>query len=134
MGSLYRKKRKQSDGSIVEERVWWAKYYVNGRAVRESTGTDREHEAKRFLKVREGAVATGQPLLPRADRIRYAEIAADLRRHYAATGARDLAEYDRRVAHLTRAFDGRRIAGLGQADVDGYILRRQGEGVVGATI
>lgn len=38
------------------------------------------------------------------------------------------------MVHLTRAFSGRRIAGLGQGDVDAYILTRRGEGVVGATI
>jgi integrase len=134
MGSLYRKRRKQPDGSIVEEQIWWVKYYQNGRPVRESTGTAKAKEADQFLKKREGAVATGQPILPRADRIRYEEGAADLRRHYEATGERDLAEYDRRVAHLTRAFAGRRIAQLGQVDVDAYVLRRRGEGVVGSTI
>jgi len=48
--------------------VWWCKYYVNGRPIRESTGTEKETGAKRFLKVREGRVAMGQPILRRADR------------------------------------------------------------------
>ena len=61
MGSLY----KQS-GS----RIWWVKYYSNGRPVRESAGTADEREAERFLKRREGQVAAGQPLLPRLDRVR----------------------------------------------------------------
>jgi hypothetical protein len=43
MGSLYRR------GDI-----WWVKYYQNGRALRESTRTAKEAEAKRFLKLREG--------------------------------------------------------------------------------
>jgi integrase len=72
--------------------------------------------------------------MPRADRVRFEEAEADLRQHYEATGARDLAEYDRRVAHLTRIFAGRRIAGIGQGDADAYVLRRQEQGVVGATI
>jgi len=135
MGYLYRLKLKSGRRS----EMWWAKYYVNGRPVRESTGVAADTEtppaeARRFLKAREGRVATGQPILPRADRIRYEDVAGDLRRHYQATGSRDLAEYDRRVAHLTRAFAGRRIAALGQEDVDRYILKRQAEGVVGATI
>jgi integrase len=135
MGYLYRPKLKSGRRS----EVWWAKYYQNGRPVRESTGVAADtdtppQEARRFLKEREGRVATGQPILPRADRIRYEEIAADLRRHYEATGARDLAEYDRRVAHLTRCFAGRRIAGIGQAGVDAYVLQRQAQGVVGSTI
>jgi hypothetical protein len=61
--------------------------------VRESTGAEKEGEAKRFLEVRRGAAAKGEPLMPRADRVRYEEAAADLRQHYEATGARDLAEY-----------------------------------------
>ena len=58
-------------------RIWWIKYYVNGRPVRESTGTDKEQEARRLLKTREGHAAAGMPMLPRADRIRYEEIATD---------------------------------------------------------
>jgi len=59
---------------------------VNGRAVRESTGTEKRTEAERFMKAREGCAATGQPILPRADRIRYEEVAQDLRAYYQTTG------------------------------------------------
>ena len=45
MGSLYKQ-----PGS----RIWWVKYHVHGRPVRESTGTADEQEAKRCLKTREG--------------------------------------------------------------------------------
>ena len=55
--------------------VWWVKYYVNGRPVRESTGTDMVLEAKKMLKERDGKAVTGQPIIKRADRIRYEEIA-----------------------------------------------------------
>ncbi len=79
MGMLYRR------GA-----VFWIKYYVNGRPIRESTRTDKETKAKRFLKEREGRAATGQPVIPRIDRIRYDDIADDLRRHYETSGERDL--------------------------------------------
>jgi integrase len=123
MGQLYQRGR-----------IWWVKYYVNGRPVRESTGFGKEKAARDFLKGREGRAATGQPILPKADRVRYEQVAADLRQHYEATGARDVAEYDRRVAHIARVFAGRRIAGIGQVDVDAYVLHRQAQGVVGSTI
>lgn len=86
--------------------VWWCKYYVNGRPVRESTGTEKETEAKRFLDGRRGRVATGQAILPRVDRIRYDEAEKNLRAHYEASGSRDLGEYTYRGAHLTAFFDG----------------------------
>jgi hypothetical protein len=38
--------------------VWWVKYYVNGQAVRESTETEKETEAERFLKTRRGTRPT----------------------------------------------------------------------------
>jgi hypothetical protein len=74
MGSLYKRGE-----------IWWVKYYENGRPRRESTGTEKETEARRFLKEREGRVATGQPILQRADRIRYEGVAQDLRQHYRMT-------------------------------------------------
>jgi len=136
MGYLYRPKLKKRSGETEarESSVLWCKYYVNGRPVRESTGHEKEQEARRFLKEREGRVATGQPILPRADRIRYEEVAADLKKHYEATGSRDLKEYARRVQHLDRSFTGRRIAAIGQPIVDAYIVHRQAETAVGATI
>jgi hypothetical protein len=79
MGSLYRR------GD-----VWWIKYYANGRPIRESTGTEKETEARRVLKEREGRVAIGQPILRRADRIGYEEVAEELRQHYQITRSRDL--------------------------------------------
>ncbi len=82
------------------EAVFWIKYYVNGRAIRESTRTDKETKAKRFLKEREGRAATGQPVIPRIDRVRYDDLAEDLRRHYETSGERDLKEADTRLKPL----------------------------------
>src|SRR5262245_2148995 len=65
MGQLYQRGR-----------IGWVKYYVNGRPVRESTGSEGEREAKRFLRTREGRPAAGMPVLPRVDHVRYEEIAA----------------------------------------------------------
>ncbi len=55
MGSVYRPKLKSGRPSTI----WWVKCYVNGRPVRESTGTEKETNARRFLKERDGRVATG---------------------------------------------------------------------------
>jgi integrase len=135
MGYLYRPKLKSGERA----RVWWAKYYANGRPVRESTGiagdTDTPpQEAKRFLKLREGAVASGSPVMPRADRIRYDELAAELRAHYESTGERGLVEAGSRLKHLDAFFAGRRAATIGAEFAAAYALKRQGEGASNATI
>jgi integrase len=143
MGSLYRRnyppagltyREAKADGTLIESQVWWAKYYVRGRAVRESTGTEKHEEAKRFLKAREGAAAIGQPVLPRVDRIRYDEVAQDLRTHYETTGCRNLKEADGRLAPLKRFFAGYRVANIGPAEVTKYVAGRQAEGVANGTI
>ena len=109
MGQLYR--RKKRDGKDAP--IWWIKYYINGKPIRESTGITKETEAKRFLKEREGMVAIGQPLIPRADRIPYETIATELKAHYEATGERDLVEAETRLKPLGKFFRGYKIAPLG---------------------
>src|SRR3989442_8482830 len=108
MGYLYRPKLKKRPGETEarESSVLWCKYYVNGRPVRESTGHEKEEGARRFLKLREGAVAGGAPIVPRADRVRYDELAEDLVQHYTASGDRDVDETKGRLAHLKPFFTG----------------------------
>jgi hypothetical protein len=69
-------------------RVWWMKFYVDGRPVYESTGQEKE-QAQRVLNGRLGKIAAGQPIVPRLDRITYVEVAKDLKDHYASSGSRD---------------------------------------------
>src|SRR5262252_225770 len=88
MGSIYRPKLKNGE----RQATYKITYSVNGKKIIESTGLTSEAEAKRVLKEREGRVATGQPILPRVDRIRYDEVRDDLVQHYKTTEDRDLAE------------------------------------------
>jgi len=143
MGYLYRPKHPpkgktyaeaKAHGTLHESSVWWAKYYVNGRAVRESTSTGKESEAKRFLKEREGRVASGQPVLPRVDRVRYEDAASDLRDHYRTTGKRNLVEAGCRLKHLDAFFTGWRLVNIGPAEVTRYVRQRQEAGATNGTI
>jgi len=123
MGQLYQRGR-----------IWWVKYYVNGRPVRESTGTEKEKEAERFLKTREGRAAAGMPILPRVDRVRYDEIAEDLRQHYRTTGSRDVVEAEKRLKHLGGFFCGMRVAGIGGAEATTYVEHRQRQEAANGTV
>jgi hypothetical protein len=130
MGSLYRQRGR--DGQLG--RIFWTSCYVNGRRHQESTGTDDEKKAKQILKQRESRVTLGLPVLPRADRIRYDEAAADLRAHYQTTGSRDLKDAAKLFKHLDPFFQGRRLASLDGALVTEYVLHRQGEGAANGTV
>ena len=123
MGSLYRRGN-----------VWWMKYYQNGRAIRESTGSTKQVTAKQILKEREGRLATGQPILRRIDRISYKEVAQDLRQHYQTTGLRNLTEAGYRLKHLDALFTDGRIVTIGPSEITAYVAKRQEEGAANVTI
>jgi hypothetical protein len=105
------------------------KYYDNGKAVRESTETEKETEAKRVLKDHEGKAVNGQPVLPRVNRVLYDEATKDLRTHYKTTGRRNLREADKHLHHLEGFFRSRRISGIGPAEASSYVATQQAEGV-----
>jgi hypothetical protein len=52
---------KRGDGSIFfRGKIAWIKYYRNGKAFRESSGSEKESEARKFLKQRQGEIALGR--------------------------------------------------------------------------
>jgi hypothetical protein len=112
----------------------WIKYYVNGRPVRERTGTAKEKEAEQFLKRREGAAAEGRPVFRRLDGIRYEELAEDLRRYYATTVKHDKVESESRLTHLDPFFAHVRVAAIGPSLVARYVEQRQTEKAANGTI
>ncbi len=135
MGSLYRPRLK----SGARAGVWWCKYYVNGRAVRESTGVSGDTDsappaAKRFLKTREGAAAAGAPIAPRADRVRVEELLADLENDYRVNGRRSIERLTFSIAHLRPFFGGRRAHHVSPSDVRAYVSQRLDAGASNATI
>jgi integrase len=122
-------------GSVYQRGgVWWLKFSANGRIYRESAKTTDKEAAKQSLKIKEGKAALGEPVIPRVDRIRYDELAADLRRHYETTGSRAKPEYEKRLAHLDRFFADRRGANINPAVVTEYVAARQVEKAANGSI
>jgi hypothetical protein len=82
MGTLYQRPNSP---------CYWATYYDGtGKRVRVTTRTADKKEAKRFLKLREGAVAKGAPVPPRLDRVTFERAAGQphgLLPHHGAGGS-----------------------------------------------
>jgi len=56
-----KKRRLTVMGNIYKRgAVYWLKYYRNGKPYRESAKTEKETEAKRLLKKREGEISEGK--------------------------------------------------------------------------
>ena len=86
MGSLYRRGK-----------TWWIKYYIQGKPIRQSTGSESKKNAKDLLADREGRVVMGSPILPRMDRITFTEAVDELILHYTITGSRKLKDVESKL-------------------------------------
>jgi integrase len=112
--------------------IRWVKYYQNGRPIRESPRSEKETEAKRFLKLREGQVAQGKRVVLYADRVRFEDLAADFLTDYRVNGKRSLDKARRSVRHLQGYFGGMRAVDITTDKVRAYISKRQESGYANA--
>ena len=116
-------------------RIWWIRYYRDGRRFEESAKTDRYEKAKTLLKEREGDVAKGVPFSPSMARFKFDEAMADLETEYTVNQRDSLSHLKRRIAlHLAPWFRGRRMAKITSADVNAYVKRRHENDAAAASI
>jgi hypothetical protein len=107
MGRIYKQRWKGKDGTIHESRVWWIKYYRDGKPMRESSESSKESDAKKLLKLREGDVAKGIPVTPKYSRITIDELLTDLETEYRVNGRDTLDDLEGRLRLHIRLFFGR---------------------------
>ncbi len=142
MGSLYRPKYPHPEGEVITKtgkrytisQVWWVKYRANGRVIRESSGTDKEGEARRLLRLREGAAAEGRPVMPRVDKVKIYQLANDLVNEYKANERPSLDRLEYSLKNLLPHFGELQAVRLTTADVNPYIAKRQERGASNGTI
>ena len=116
-------------------RIWWIKYYRDGRPHEESSGSIREGDARRMLKLREGDIERGLPITPRVGRVRWEEARDDLIADYTTNKKRSTPDVLTRLRlHLDPYFRGKRLAAITTADARKYIAQRQSETASSGTI
>ena len=63
-------RRKRGDGGVyLRGRIWWVTYSNNGEKVSESSGSDKESDARNLLKKRMGEIVSGHFIGPDAERV-----------------------------------------------------------------
>ena len=122
MGTLY----KRGD-------IWWIKFYQNGKPIRESSGSEKETEARRLLKKREGEVAAGKMPGTYFDRVRFDVLADEYLTDFRING-KDLRRAELSVKHLRKDFGGLRVTMITTPRIGKYVERRQSEGAANGTI
>jgi integrase len=134
-GSIYRPKYRKPDGAVVEQAVWWVKYYRNGVPIRESAKTDSWEEANRFLKRRNGEVVTGRLTGSGPERVRMRTVLEAVADDYKENRRKSLRDVQIRLEkHLIPALGEVRAADFGTWHIKQYIARRRSEEAHNSTI
>jgi len=135
LGSIYQRKKRLADGSVIELQTWWVKYSKNGQIFRESSGGDKYADAERLLRKRTAEIFGGAFAGPQADRIKVGELLDDLLLDYQVNGKayRDFAEPIVRV-QLRPVFGSMRATELDTPAVQRYMADRRKQGAANATI
>jgi len=123
-------------GARVKKRsaVWWISYYVDGKKVRESSGSTNIADARRLRKQRLARKWQGQPVGPDITRTRLADLTQMVIDDYRANG-RKLRSVTAPLKHLLDYF-GRDCRALDVTTdrITAYIADRQEAGAAPATI
>lgn len=123
MGTVYRRNR-----------VWWIKYFQNGRPIRESSKSSKKGDADRLLKLREGAIVTGTFHGLKVERTTLNELFDDLITEYEIRGHKSIDRAKLSVKHLKEFFGDQRACQLSSDSVQEYMLKRRVDGVKDTTI
>lgn len=122
-------------GSLyLRGKIWWMKYYVNGRPYRESTRTSSFSEAKRALAFRLADAARGRATDPRMRKLTVRELLSLVEDDYQVNGRKSARRLRAFVAHLDGHFRRQPAFSLTMADLKRYIARRQKAGAANGTI
>jgi integrase len=118
-----------------QSRTWWIRWYRSGKRNEESSDSSRKSDAVQLLKLREGAVARGEPVSAEAGRVTVDAALADVVADYTTNAKRTTAQVQRRIRlHLLPFFGGRRLASITTVDVRAYTVQRLESGAANATI
>jgi integrase len=115
-------------------KVYWIKYYRNGKPYRESVRSNKEADAKKLLKKREGEIGDGKLPGIYFDKVRFDELAEDFLRDYRINGKKSLKRAEASVNHLKTEFKGVRIPDITTPRIQAYIEKRFEEDASNGTI
>ena len=128
-----RSKRKKGEGSVFGG-VRWIKYYRNGKPYRESSGSDKESDARKLLKKRLGEIAVGHFIGPEAERVTVRDLAEDFKNDYSVNAKKSLDKAEQILKHLLPFIGDYRAHDLGTDVIRKYAVDRQQEKASNGTI
>lgn len=125
MGCIYRRKN---------SKLYWIKYYKNGKPYAESSHSEKMEVAKRLLKKREGEICKGGLPGIYFDRVTYDELAADFLTDYSINKRKSQDRAELSLKHLNKYFSGMKVVDITTASIKEYIEKRMQIGLSNALI
>lgn len=122
-------------GLFKRGQVWWMSFTYNGRQERRSCETASKKLAEEILGKVKTQIVEGKFFEIEARDTTFEELSQDLITDYKVNGKKSTDKAERSVKkHLSRFFEGMRAADITTGNVQSYILSRQSEGAMNATI
>jgi integrase len=116
-------------------RIYWIRYFRDGRRYEESSRSEKPGDAVRLLKTRITDIQNGRPVTPDKSGLRFEQAMEMVVDDYTINKRRSLKGLTRAIAlHLTPLFQGRRLSALTKDDVQKYIVSRRQAQAQNATI
>lgn len=124
-GCIFKRKKKQPDGTTVELGHWWIKYCAGGQIFRESSKSEKYGDAERLLKTRIGEMVTGAFHGLQIEKTTVDQLLDDVLLDYRTNGkavrfARAAIEH-----HVRPYFRGRRATAVTTAAIKKYVEFRR---------
>ncbi len=117
-------------GTVYQRgKVFWIKYYRNGKPYFESSKSTKKMVANKLLEQRLGEIAQGKMPGIHFDKVTFEELKADLETDYGLKG-----QGRPRVWHLEKVFGDMRAVDITTAKIKEFIQIRLDEGAANATV
>lgn len=104
--------------------VFWIRYSVRGRKVRESSGSTKRADAVRLLKRRLGEIGAGRYVGPDAEKVTLVDLRELILTDYRLKGRRSTLRVQEAFRHLSAFFTFARVPDITPDRVDAYITHR----------
>jgi integrase len=135
LGSIFQRKKRAPDGSVLVLPTWWIQYSRDGKVFRESAKTDNYGDAERLLKKRQGEIVTGAFAGLEPERIRISSLLDDELADLKANDRKSYQSVEGGIRlHLRPFFGDVRVADFRSTLVKNYKLKRKDEDASNATI
>jgi hypothetical protein len=115
-------------------RFWWITYSNNGEKVCESSGSDKEADARKLLKRRMGEIVTGIFIGPDAEKVTVAELADDVVIDYRVNEQDSLDKAIRSANRIKEFFGNAKAHSLKGGQIKRFTAARQAEGAANGSV